>query len=301
MLKLNLANKASSDISFELVSFPDGQQDLRIIGWGDKELGFWVENYRDTLWRVEILSRFNSFRDLELIICAVKALRKIGFQKIDLNIPYLLGARSDRQFVAGGTSYLVEVVAPIINSLGFDRVMTLDAHSDVAAACIPNLLSACNSHVVEEFFKSYLVEGEYYLVAPDGGALKKIYKTAEAIGYKGKILVCMKHRDEATGKITSTEVILPDDYNPEATLVIVDDICDGGRTFVEISKAARKQGHTGKIYLVVSHGIFSAGYEELNAHLDGVFCTDSVKEVEEQWFDGYHFQPTGVKQVKMFE
>jgi ribose-phosphate pyrophosphokinase len=176
----------------------------------------------------------------------------------------------------------------------------MDAHSDVAAACINKFGSSGQHHTIAEFFKSYEITGEYYLVAPDAGAMKKIYKAADKVGYTGKILVCMKHRDEATGKITSTEIVFPEGYNKTATLVIVDDICDGGRTFIEIAKAARTAGHIGKIYLVVTHGIFSNGYEELRSHLDGVFCTNSVKDVDTTWFDGYNNHPTGVRQYDVF-
>jgi ribose-phosphate pyrophosphokinase len=50
--------------------------------------------------------------------------------------------------------------------------------------------------------------------------------------------------------------------------VIVDDICDGGRTFLEIAKTIRSKKRNisifgDKIYLVVTHGIFSAGFDEL--------------------------------------
>ena len=61
--------------------------------------------------------------------------------------------------------------------------------------------------------------------------------------------------------------------------IIIDDICDGGRTFIELAKEIRKQ--TDKpIYLIVTHGIFSAGFEKLSDELDGIFCTNSVKDID---------------------
>jgi ribose-phosphate pyrophosphokinase len=65
-------------------------------------------------------------------------------------------------------------------------------------------------------------------------------------------------------------------------LIIIDDICDGGRTFLNIAEEIKKAQpeRTGKIYLVVSHGIFSAGFDELSKHLDGIYCSNSYSDIE---------------------
>ena len=66
----------------------------------------------------------------------------------------------------------------------------------------------------------------------------------------------------------------------DVKFVIVDDICDGGRTFTEIAKAIRDQLPNAKIYLIVTHGIFSAGEEPLKEYFEHVYTTNSVKEGE---------------------
>lgn len=64
-----------------------------------------------------------------------------------------------------------------------------------------------------------------------------------------------KVRDQSTGRITSYEVV----GNPKGKRVlIVDDICDGGATFITLAKALLGQGAT-EVHLFVSHGIFSKG------------------------------------------
>jgi phosphoribosylpyrophosphate synthetase len=152
MKTLNLAYPEKSDIKIvdsfgnegKVCQFPDGQQDVIIkTVYGKTHIIGWEEE------KFTIKSHFNSFRDLELIMCATKALRRLGVKEIHLYIPYLLGARSDREFVEGGTSYLVDVIAPVINSLGFESVTVMDVHSDVAAACINNLKVVGNSEFVE--------------------------------------------------------------------------------------------------------------------------------------------------------
>jgi ribose-phosphate pyrophosphokinase len=115
------------------------------------------------------------------------------------------------------------------------------------------------------------------LVSPDGGALKKIYDVAEHFGIP-KIITAMKHRDITTGKITHTEVPTLDQHN-DIKYVIVDDICDGGRTFVELAKTIHISRPSAEIYLVVTHGIFSQGIAPLAEHFEAIFCTNSYKDI----------------------
>ena len=85
-----------------------------------------------------------------------------------------------------------------------------------------------------------------------------------------------------TSKIIRTEVPGLDDTPGSKNFVICDDICDGGRTFIEIAKAIQevrpRSIFNDKIYLCVTHGIFSAGFEELEKYFTAIFTTNSVKE-----------------------
>ncbi len=78
-----------------------------------------------------------------------------------------------------------------------------------------------------------------------------------------------KSRNMATGQITET-VVYADDLTGKAC-VIVDDLCDGGRTFIELAKVLRAKG-AAKIALVVTHGIFSKGKEPLNKYIDYTYA-----------------------------
>lgn len=306
MKRLNLTNLDTSDIKFKVSKFPDGQQDITILSnatYSDsskmRTSGYELTDLKGH--SVQISSRFNSFQDLELMICAANALKRLGVKERHLYIPYLLGARSDRQFVEGGNSYLVDIIAPQLNQTVkevdgevrslFSSVTVLDAHSDVAMACINNLKTIDNKDLVM-YAWDHLVEsngGSWknpIVLSPDGGALKKIFKVTEKIGFNGQIITCSKYRD-TDGKLSKTHVpISVNDVDKD--LVIIDDICDGGRTFINIAEAANftrslsssvHPSQYGKMYLIVTHGIFSAGFDELSKHFDGIFCTNSVKDI----------------------
>ena len=60
--------------------------------------------------------------------------------------------------------------------------------------------------------------------------------------------------------------------------VIIDDICDGGRTFVELAKVIKENQSDAKIYLIVTHGIFSAGFNDLNKFFEKIFTTNSISD-----------------------
>lgn len=285
MLTINLAHSESSDIKYKVTSFPDGQQDVTL----DKT----TLDQMSVTQEVTILSRFNSFRDYELIAATTAAARRMGFKTVHLKLPYLLGARSDRKFVDGGTSYLVDVVAPAINLLNFESVTVLDVHSDVAAACIKNLVPVDNCTLVKHALENLEVkEGNYALVSPDAGALKKVYKVAEFVNYTGEVIVCSKHRG-TDGRLSNTVVPVTDE-DLRKDLIIVDDICDGGRTFINISEAINvkraeflaanpdvKIAGFGRVILIVTHGIFSAGFETLVKYFNNIVTTDSVKTFEQ--------------------
>jgi len=281
---LNLSEPSSYGIKFKVSNFPDGQQAVTILEEGIQK----HESFRNLNDPVIIKSRLTSFRDLELVICANKALRELGVKDVKLEIAYLLGARSDRKFETGSVNYIKEVIAPIINMQNFSSVTVLDAHSDVTEACLINYRKETNAGLVSFTLRDYFKEGsidysKMRLISPDAGALKKVYDVAESIGYKEEIIIASKHRDVVSGKITHTEVPLRED-DLDKDFFILDDVIDGGRTFIEIAKALREKGGTGKIFLVVTHGIFSAGLKPLNEHFDGIYTTNSYVDISDSEF-----------------
>jgi ribose-phosphate pyrophosphokinase len=277
MRSLSLSNPENSDIKFKISQFPDGQQTVDIDTTSIIEQGMYL-----TTDHVVIESRMNSFRDIELIICANQALKEMGIPTIDLITPYFLGARSDRKFADGGINYLKSVICPIINSQGFNRVIVLDPHSDVLEACLNNFAKVDNTQLVH-FAMETIGKENSVIVSPDAGALKKIYTVAEALEMED-IIIASKHRDIKTGKIVSTTVPLTDEHS-DKKFVIIDDICDGGRTFTEIAKVIRQTFADAKIFLIVTHGIFSAGMAPLNEAFDGIFTTNSIRPEDDEQFN----------------
>jgi ribose-phosphate pyrophosphokinase len=273
MIKLNLVDLEKSDIKYKISKFPDGQQTVDLTDWAD------LNRYADP---VKITTRLNSFKDVELLICAVQAIRNIKADcQIALYVPYFLGSRSDRKFVEGGVNYLKQVICPIINSLNFFTVIVLDPHSDVLEACLNNYEKVDN-HLLVKYALTNIdnkndAQSRICLVSPDAGAYKKIFDVAKKFGIN-RIITANKVRDMRTGNILRTEIPVLDQH-ADLKYVIIDDICDGGRTFIELAKAIKGSRPSAKVYLVVTHGIFSAGFKELSQYFERIYTTNSYRDV----------------------
>ena len=269
---LNLVDQEKSFIKYKISKFPDGQQTIDLI---DVRPSLFIDK------TVQIKSRLNSFKDLEIIICANQALKNIGVSYVNLYVPYFIGARSDRKFQEGGINYLKQVICPMINSQNFSSVTVMDPHSDVLEGCLNNFAKFNNFAVVDDALSFLIKDGDedkVVLVSPDAGAYKKVYDVAKKFDIE-KIITATKVRDLKTGNIIRTEIPVLDQHK-DLMYIIVDDICDGGRTFLELAKVIKEGRPTAKVYLIVTHGIFSADFDQLIQQIDGIFTTNSVKDIE---------------------
>ena len=307
MKTLNLIDLDKSGIKYKISKFPDGQQNITInstVEVGDYE-SVWFENIKKH--SIQIKSRLNNFLDLELIICAVASLRELGVEEIHLYTPYIMGARSDRKFEEGGNNYLKDVICPIINSLEFNSVTCIDPHSDCLEMGIKRFKKESNEQLIEFAIRGNIKPNDpskdIILISPDAGASKKIYKLAEQIGYKGDIITCSKERD-IEGKLTKTVVPWKEGQLFDKDVIIVDDICDGGRTFINIAEVIKNKTkgwkYETKIYLIVTHGIFSKGLEELGEYFNGIYCTNSYQDYEPDNDGQDYIYPHLVKQLNVF-
>lgn len=238
----------------------------------------------DVNQKVIITHRLNSFNDLGLLCITVDALRRMDVKIIELFIPYFPAARQDRVMIKG-ESLSVKVYADIINTLQLEKVFVFDAHSEVTAALVNN----CEVIPNHTFIKTVIeqIGNAVKLISPDGGALKKIYKVSEFLGGV-EVVECSKSRDVKTGRLSGFKV-----YNDDLQgidCLIVDDICDGGGTFVGLAEELKKK-NAGKLYLAVSHGIFNKGFEVLDC-FDKIFTTNSFKD-----FEGNSVEVIGLDQL----
>jgi len=236
------------------------------------EVGVVVNNYAD-IKRLDVTAfLYNSEAFMQLAM-ATNALRNQGFGRqvtFNLKLPYFPYARQDR-ICNEGEAHGVQAMASLINSLEYDSVTVYDPHSEAVQAAVKNCIVTPQWVLAGSMLSGLIVKQKWELVSPDAGAEKKVNTLAKQLGSWGltpPVHYAAKVRNLANGQILSTRF----DGNVEGkNLVIVDDICDGGRTFIELAKVLKEKG-ANKVALYVTHGIFSQGLDVLKEHIDQVYC-----------------------------
>lgn len=246
-------------INVSVSNFPGGEVKVD-INVGSKEPEFGVEELR-------VYASLKTSDDVMALLLTVDALRRhYPRAEMDLLMPYVPYARQDRPCV-NGEALSIAVFANLINSCGFSTVYVLDAHSDVAPALIKNCVNLPQTQIFSKFGHNF---ADHYIVAPDAGAYKKAHKLATFLGARG-VICANKIRDVSTGKIEG--VSISDDV-AGLNLLVADDICDGGRTFIELGKILRERG-CASLKLVVTHGLFTKGIDVVAEHYDVIYTTNA--------------------------
>ncbi|WP_051376739.1 ribose-phosphate diphosphokinase [Burkholderia sp. WSM2232] len=205
------------------------------------------------------------------LLMATDALRRAYMgAPVALRMPYVPYARQDR--VANvGEALSAKVFCDLINAQRYARVTIEDPHSDVVAALLERVVI---DDPVPSLRRAVAHIERPTLVAPDAGARKRVSRLAKALELD--VVFADKMRDTRTGKITGTQV---QGELPDTPLLVVDDICDGGRTFTELADALRAQqavqGIHRELYLYVTHGIFSKGLDPLLTRYATVFSRNN--------------------------
>ena len=194
-----------------------------------------------------------------------------------LKLGYVWGCRQDRR-TSEYEPFTAQVAADIINLIDVENIILVDPHSDV----LPALLKA-NVHVDQgaSFFARSIKtitqddgsEFEVDIVIPDAGATKRVEKI---ISYASRLfsnidfnlIQCLKKRDLKTGKLS--EFRIADDFDPSTPKIFIDDICDGGGTFIGLAEEFKRRGQTGNMDLLVTHGLFTKGKDKLLEHFKSV-------------------------------
>jgi ribose-phosphate pyrophosphokinase len=235
----------------KITVFPDSQPHVNIPDITDEDDVKVICSLIDTSKLLQLLETANAIDNLF-------AKKKI------LVIPYLMAARYDR-LMQHGDSIDLKVVADIINMCGFEKVYLYDIHSDVALLLIKNAIGITNKNLVEQYNMPNAV-----LICPDAGAAKKISKYFDWNSNLKEIVYCNKSRDLATGKLTLN--VLEPEKCIGKNCIIIDDICDGGGTFLAIAEKIQPAHLT----LIVTHGIFSKSFQTLEKYFQQIIVSDSM-------------------------
>lgn len=225
----------------------------------------------DSMPTTEILWCYDFDSELFALQCIVDTLRdKEPLVQIILEMPYIPNARQDRY--VSGRIFTLKTFAKIINSMNFYKVKVFDPHSDVSTALIDRVevMESKHCQLCSLAGSEMDIDDTHtQIMYPDNGAAKK-YGASETdvIGYK--------HRNNE-GRIDSYS--FTGLYESTNKVVIVDDICSFGNTFVAAAKALKEKG-VKEVYLIVSHCEDNILKGEVFDYIDHVYTTDSICSIE---------------------
>lgn len=226
--------------------FPNGEVNLNKIKIDPRDL-----NHVVTL-------KYEDDSDLFHLLLVRKALSVPATLRI-MYVPY---SRMDRE--SDTYTFSLKVFCDFINSMNWEKVIVYEPHSDVT----PALLDRVEVVPVTTLLLStldQLVATEYQIYYPDAGAQKRYPDTPNS-------LLGIKRRDFKTGKIIDQQVI---GERSADVVVIMDDLCSKGGTFVLAAEKLRKMGFK-IILLVVAHTEETIFKGEVFDYIDGVVTTDSI-------------------------
>jgi ribose-phosphate pyrophosphokinase len=269
-----LNQKHSQRVSISTMKFPGGEVGVN-VNTGSIDA---FTTQAQGIITITLTAKIQNSDHLMQMFMATDALKRVyPFANIDLLIPYFPYARQDRVCNAG-EALSVKVVAQLINAMKYATVTVVDPHSPVLVAALDNC------YVIEQSDAFKRIKQDWHnwtIVAPDAGAAKKTEEFAKLVGAKD-VLYFTKSRELSTGRITGMKMLNPEILTGENKLLVLDDICDGGRTFVELYQAFDVPVHFNydRLELAVTHGIFSKGVTVLTAVYDHVYTTDTLPQGE---------------------
>lgn len=183
-------------------------------------------------------------------------------------IPYLPGARADR-----GNPFGAKLYAKAIGDLRVNKVISFDPHSAVMHGILRRRFgpSAYETLRPADILSESFLRKFNGIIAPDKGAVPRARTVADKASLP--LYTVEKTRDFATGKLTGFDTSgIPKGTRKE--FLVVDDICDGGGTFMGLAESSgleRKQ-----LSLYVSHGVFSGkALENLPTKFQNIYTTNS--------------------------
>lgn len=228
--------------------------------------------------RINILWRYENDAEYFTIACIR---RHYEMNICHLEMPYLPHARMDRTKNPEDV-FTLKMFCMLINSLGFQSVTILDAHSNVGVALLDRVENKSPKPFIEDVIMNFSNEN-LALFFPDEGAQKRYGEMfpnlPQAFG--------IKKRNWETQKIEGLDIVGAENIKDKRVLII-DDICSYGNTFVRAAQALHDAGAL-EVNLYVTHceDAISKGNVFTCGLINRVFTTSSLvrsAETEEKLF-----------------
>lgn len=238
-----------------IIKYPDGQQNVIV------DLDYYSPKYN-----IKINCSIRNFSELEVLLCIIAALKKFDRKVIEIRFSYLFGMRSDRSFEEGQPNYFMDIIAPIIKNLDIKDKVILDPHTEFCAM-------KCDARTINIVDYYHLNKNNYTIIGGDQS-------------FDNHLIDANFHKTRTFNGIEQ-ELTQSDIFNIELkmrrlnndNIMILDDLCDGGATFISGSKYLKIHFPDSKLYLCITHGLFTKSIDIVADHFDHIYCSNSYQTI----------------------
>ncbi len=211
---------------------------------------------------------------MELLVM-VDALKRASAGRVTAAIPYMGYARQDRRPNSARVPITAKVVANMMTSVGVDRVLTMDLHSEQIQGFfdIP----------VDNIYSGPIMLGDIWkhdyqqlvVVSPDVGGVVRARALAKRL--EADLAIIDKRRPRPN--VATVMNIIGEVAG--RTCVIVDDMVDTANTLCEAASALKKHGAE-KVLAYCTHAVLSGPAVEriVGSALDEIVVTDTIPLAE---------------------
>ena len=205
------------------------------------------------------------------VMVMVDALRRASAGRITAAIPYFGYSRQDRRPRSARVAITAKVVANMLTSVGVNRLLTMDLHSDQIQGFFE--IPVDNIYASPVLLDDLTKQDHHNLVvvSPDVGGVVRARALAKQMG--SDLAIIDKRRPKAN--VAKVMNIIGDVAG--RTCVIMDDMVDTANTLCEAAAALKKKGAI-KVMAYCTHPVLSgSAIERISAsELDELVVTDTI-------------------------
>lgn len=206
------------------------------------------------------------------ILVMTDALRRASAGRITAVIPYMGYSRQDRRVRSARVPISAKVVANMLQSVGVDRVLTVDLHADQIQGFFDVPVdNVYGSPILVEDIRKQNYE-PLVVVSPDIGGVVRARAVAKQLN-DADLAIIDKRRPEPN----VAEVMHIIGSVKGKTCIIVDDMVDTAGTLSKAAAALKEHGAS-RVVAYVTHPVLSgkAAQNIANSEIDELVVTDTI-------------------------
>lgn len=211
---------------------------------------------------------------MELLVFG-DTLRRASAHRITAVIPHFGYARQDRK-AEGRTPITARLVADMLVTAGFNRILTMDLHANQIQGFFPRDVPLDHLNAGQLFADYYnaISPKNAVVLAPDAGNIKKAEKYRRGFKFNTGLAVIDKQRSN-DGSILSRRI--SGDGVEGKTVIMLDDVISTAGTMSEAIRLAVEHGAE-KFYLSATHGEFVGKAVDNLQHssIEEICVTDTI-------------------------